>query len=204
MIEFLENLDTVLFLLVNVGFANPVTDFIMPIITSDKILRGLYGVTMILLLWKGNARLRWMVLLSAIALAFTDQLSSHWLKPMIERIRPCHLLDDINLLVHCGGGLSMPSSHAANAFGQAALFGFFFRRFRTYLYFLAAVIAVSRVFVGVHYPGDVIVGGALGVLISVILAALFNMLPFPWSGNKSGANVEIEENMEAETDATDD
>lgn len=204
MIEFLENLDTVLFLLVNVGFANPVTDFIMPIITSDKILRGLYGVTMILLLWKGNARLRWMVLLSAIALAFTDQLSSHWLKPMIERIRPCHLLDDINLLVHCGGGLSMPSSHAANAFGQAALFGFFFRRFRTYLYFLAAVIAVSRVFVGVHYPGDVIVGGALGVLISVILAALFNMLPFPWSRDKSGATVEVEENMEAETDATDD
>ena len=200
MIEFLENLDIALFLLVNVGLANPVTDFIMPIMTSDRLLRGLYGVAMILLLWKGNARLRWMVLLSAIALAFSDQLSSHWLKPMIGRIRPCHLLDNINLLVHCGGGLSMPSSHAANAFGQAALFGFFFRRVRNYLYLLAALIAVSRVFVGVHYPGDVIAGGTLGVLIAVILASLFNRLPFPWSSDKP------KEIVEAETaaDATDD
>lgn len=177
MIEYLKNLDTILFLLVNVGFANPVTDFIMPLVTSDKILRGMYGLAMIIILWKGNSRLRWMVLLSAIALALTDQLSSHWLKPLIGRVRPCHILDDINLLVACGGGMSMPSSHAANAFGQAALFGFSFPRVRKYLYWLAFLIAVSRVFVGVHYPGDVLSGGILGIAAGLTLAAVFAKLP---------------------------
>jgi len=190
MFEFLEKLDLVFFLLINVGFANPVTDFIMPIITSDGLLRGFYAVSMALLLWKGDARVRWMVLLSAITLACTDQVSSHWLKPMIGRIRPCHLLDDINLLVHCGGGMSMPSSHAANAFGQAALFGFAFKRVRPYLYSLAFLIAISRVFVGVHYPGDVLAGGLVGISIGLTLAVLFKRLPFPWNSNTPEIPVE--------------
>lgn len=174
MLDTLKDLDTVLFLLFNVGLANPVTDFIMPIITSDKILRAGYFVTMILLLWRGNTKVRWIVLASAIVLAFSDQLSSHLLKPMIGRIRPCHVLDDINLLVGCGGGLSMPSSHAANAFGQAMLFGYHFPRVRSYLFVLALLIASSRVFVGVHYPGDVLGGLIVGIFCGLFVALIFD------------------------------
>ena len=67
----------------------------------------------------------------------------------------------------------MPSSHAANAFGQAFLFSWCVRGTEYYLYTFAGLVALSRVFVGVHYPGDVIAGAALGVLIGLSLAVVF-------------------------------
>jgi undecaprenyl-diphosphatase len=113
------------------------------------------------------------VLFSGIALALTDQLSSNFLKHAIERIRPCHVLDGVNLLVGCGGGYAMPSSHAANAFGQAALFGFFYRRVRWPLTAVAFLVAISRVLVGVHYPFDVLAGAALGGIIGIAVASAY-------------------------------
>ncbi|MCP4685758.1 MAG: phosphatase PAP2 family protein, partial [bacterium] len=153
MLEFLINLDQTIFYFINVSLSNPVTDLVMPIITSDMWLRILYAVSVALLLWKGDARVRWLVLFSALVLLFTDQSSSGLLKPLIDRPRPCHVLENINLLVGCGGGKAMPSSHAANAFGQAVLFSFYFRKAAPYLLIFASLVALSRVFVGVHYPG---------------------------------------------------
>jgi len=173
MLETLNHIDQVIFLFVNVKLANPVTDLIMPIITTDMLLRILYGVVMILLLWRGNKRLRWMVLFSALVLFFTDQVSSHYLKHWIGRLRPCHTLTDIHLLVGCGGGYSMPSSHAANSLGQAAFFACLIARYRWYFYEFAGLIAISRVFVGVHYPFDVLVGTGIGLLIGWAVAYAF-------------------------------
>ena len=99
MLEQLAHIDQVVFLWVNLTLANPVTDLIMPIVTSDMILRILYGVTMLAILWKGDRRMRWLVLFSLVAIAACDQLSSNLLKHWIERPRPCHELDNINLLV---------------------------------------------------------------------------------------------------------
>ena len=173
MLETLVSLDRAVFLFFNVTLANPVTDLVMPVITSDLYLRILYGAAMALLLWKGNARLRWLVLFSAVALTLTDQVASSFLKPLIDRPRPCHVLSDIHLLVGCGGGKSMPSSHAANAFGQAALFSLCVRRVRWYLWAFAALVAMSRVFVGVHYPGDILGGALLGVAVGVAVTFAF-------------------------------
>jgi len=169
MLEWLDQIDRAIFLFVNVTLANPVTDLIMPVVTSDNLLRVLYGVIMLALLWKGSARLRWMVLFSALALLLTDQLSSGLLKPLIGRLRPCQALENIHLLVACGGGKAMPSSHAANAFGQAVLFAVSYASLRWPLLIVAAVVALSRVFVGVHYPGDIIVGALLGSAVGLAL-----------------------------------
>jgi undecaprenyl-diphosphatase len=174
MIEFLAELDRSVFLFLNMTLANPVTDFFMPVVTSDNLLRVVYGFLMALILWRGDARLRWLVLFSALTLVATDQLSSAFLKHLIERPRPCHTMVDINLLVGCGGGFSMPSSHAANAMGQAFLFSWCVPRMKYHLYLLAGVIAISRVFVGVHYPGDVIVGTIVGGACGILLAILFS------------------------------
>ncbi len=165
MLDTLIAIDKAVFLFINVDLQNPVTNWFMPIITSDMLLRMAYAIVAILLLWKGNARLRWLVLFSAIALFLSDQLSAGFLKPLIARPRPCHTLTDIHRLVGCGGGYSMPSSHAANAFAQAALFSLTVRQTRWYLWAIAGLIAISRVFVGVHYPGDVLAGAVLGTLI---------------------------------------
>lgn len=174
MLETLHNIDEAVFIFLNVKLANPVFDTAMPIITADNLLRVLYGVAMALVLWKGPSNLRWLVLFSAIALLLSDQLSSHVLKPLIGRPRPCHVLEAINLLVGCGGGKAMPSSHAANAFGQAVLFSLGVPRVRWYLLTFAGLVAVSRVFVGVHYPGDVLAGSILGSVCGLLVFGGFS------------------------------
>lgn len=173
MLDWLAAIDTAIFYFLNVSLANPVTDSLMPIITDNDYLRIGYALALALCLWRGDARLRWLVLFSGIALTLTDQVSSNHLKHAIERIRPCHVLDGVNLLVGCGGGYAMPSSHAANAFGQAALFGFFYRHIRWPLTAFACLVAISRIFVGVHYPFDVLAGTALGGTIGIAVAVAF-------------------------------
>ncbi len=177
MLETLAHYDQVVFYFINVKLANPITDLIMPEVTSDWNLRILYAVAMIALIWKGNRQLRWLVLFSILTLALTDQVSSIFLKDWIGRIRPCATLSGVHLLVGCGAGKSMPSSHAANCFGQAALFGLLYVQARWPLVIFASVVALSRVFVGVHYPGDVLVGTMIGLTIGLIVALVFRRLP---------------------------
>ena len=174
-ILWLDAVDRAVFIFVNSTIANPVTDFIMPFLTKDLHLKIFYGLGLLGILWKGDNRLRFAVIFSLITVTFTDQLSSSLLKPLLGRPRPCHEFE-VHLLVGCGGGLSMPSSHAANLFGQA----FFFKKIAPisarYLVPLAIVVALSRVFVGVHYPADIIVGAALGTLAGLAVAAVSNKI----------------------------
>lgn len=167
MLEWLAEIDKAVFLFINVQLANPVTDWLMPVITSDLVLRVSFGVAIALVLWKGNSRLRWTVLVSAVTLLLTDQIAAHLLKGFFERPRPCHTLEDINLLVNCGAGFSMPSAHAANAFGQATIWGLRARSYFWLLLAIAFIIAISRTFVGVHYPADVLVGAMVGGVVGI-------------------------------------
>ncbi len=165
MIEWLTHLDLTVFRFVNGSCANVVTDLLMPQITSDWNLRIGYGIVMLLLLWKGPRERRWQVLGSLLVLAASDLIASSVFKPLIDRPRPCQTLDAVHLLVNCGAGLSMPSSHAANAFAQFAFWSRFTPRVKWYLFVIAFLVAISRVFVGVHYPGDVLIGSLLGGVI---------------------------------------
>ncbi|MFQ5453983.1 MAG: hypothetical protein ACE5D6_07325, partial [Candidatus Zixiibacteriota bacterium] len=83
MLEILQNIDLSVFLFINVKLANPVTDFIMPVITYSNGIRSFYGIALVMLLWKGDNRLRWMVLVSAIVLLFTDQSTANFMKKWI-------------------------------------------------------------------------------------------------------------------------
>jgi membrane-associated phospholipid phosphatase len=179
MLETLAQIDQSVFYFINVKMANPVTDLIMPLLTSDWNLRVLYAVAMAVCIWKGDRRLRWLVLFSCLTLALTDQVSSMFLKEWIARPRPCHVLplDSIHLLVNCGSGKSMPSSHAANCFGQAMLFGLIYAKVRWELFTFAFLVSISRVFVGVHYPGDVLAGILVGSVIGVAVVFAWWQLP---------------------------
>lgn len=162
MLELLDQIDKILFLLINVHLANPVTDAIMPVVTSDNLLRIGYALFMVAMVVAGPAKLRWAVLFSGIVLTLSDQISANFLKHYFERPRPCHVMEQINLLVGCGGGFALPSAHAANSLAQAGFFAVVTPSSRKWLIPLALLIASSRVFVGVHYPGDVLIGGAIG------------------------------------------
>lgn len=178
MFEIFQQIDNSIFFFINGTLANPVTDFLMPLLTNDIGLRTIYALAMIILLWKGDKKLRWMVLGSVIVLVMSDQISAGFLKNWIGRMRPCHTFDleSINLLVGCGGGKSMPSAHAANAFGQAVLFSYFYKKTRVYLFTYATLIALSRVFVGVHYFSDILVGALIGSISAFIIIFLFKKL----------------------------
>jgi undecaprenyl-diphosphatase len=107
---------------------------------------------------------------------------SDWLgneiKHVIRRIRPCNALEGIKLLVGCTKSYSMPSNHATNSFAAAVVLYYFTRRnipvlFSVYPLILAALVAFSRVYVGVHYPGDVVIGALLGTAVAFVIIGLF-------------------------------
>jgi undecaprenyl-diphosphatase len=75
--------------------------------------------------------------------------------------------------VHCGAGKSFPSSHASNNFFAATALSSYFPRGKYFFYTIATLIALSRVFVGVHYPIDITTGAILGTMIGIFISKIF-------------------------------
>jgi undecaprenyl-diphosphatase len=86
------------------------------------------------------------------------------------------MLDSIHLLVNKGGKWSFPSNHAANSFVLATILSYFFSQWKYPLFILASLIGFSRIYVGVHYPGDVVFGALLGYCIAWILLSIWVIL----------------------------
>jgi undecaprenyl-diphosphatase len=170
------SLDTQLFHLVNHGLANPFFDLLMPAITNVSNFYPIYVLLLGLLAWRGGAKGRWCVLLMLLAVAVADPISSRIIKESVGRLRPCATLADVRLLVPCGAGKSFPSSHAVNNFAAAVVAGHFYPRARIFLLIYAALVAFSRVYVGVHYPGDVLGGAAIGSIIGLLVLLLWEVL----------------------------
>jgi len=145
----------------------------MPFITNHNHWILLYILVVTSLLWKGGKKGRFCVLLLFITISLSDQISSSLIKEAVGRIRPCHVLSDINLLVPCGGGKSFPSSHAVNNFSAALVLSYFYREYKWIFFSIATLMAFSRVYVGVHYPFDVICGAIIGLLISFSIILLY-------------------------------
>jgi undecaprenyl-diphosphatase len=175
-LQFLISVDVQLFYFFNVTIANPVFDFLMPVITGKNYLKIPIFIAWLLLIWKGGKPGRTAALLMIPVLTLSDQLSSSVIKPLVGRLRPCHTLENFRLLVGCGGGLSFTSSHAANFSAAGALLVYFLPK--QYYIWLSMVLLIgfSRVYVGVHYPFDVIGGFILGTFISVVVIFIFNFL----------------------------
>jgi len=123
-------------------------------------------------------------LMVAPLILITDQVSSNFLKPYTERLRPCQE-DELRPLLHlvrnkCGGSYGFVSSHAANFFALATYLGSFFAlRWRIVAFGLAGMVGFSRIYLAVHYPGDVIGGMILGILAGIFILFIFHRLIAP-------------------------
>ncbi|MBX2993023.1 MAG: phosphatase PAP2 family protein [Bacteroidetes bacterium] len=173
MIDWLYSIDVAAFHFFNGTLATSVGDVFWPYLTDyDKkwpIRILLIGVWLWLLI-KGGKRGRTAALILIPLLFISDQFSSTFIKSLVGRVRPCHAFSagEIHLLVGCGG-LSFPSSHAVNNFGVATMFSWYYPKARTGLYIFASLVAISRVFVGVHYPSDVLGGAVIGTGVALFV-----------------------------------
>lgn len=175
MLEFLNSIDTALFWFINKTLANPVTDKFMPFITENNHWMIFYVIILLFLLIKGGAKGRVAVVLILILIFITDQ-STNIIKDYIGRLRPCKVLEGVNLLVGCNSMYGLPSNHAVNNFAAATLFSHFYPDYKFVLYFGASLIALSRIFAGVHYPFDVIAGAAWGSFLALVLIWIWNLV----------------------------
>ncbi len=166
-------IDTWLFLKLNAGAANAFFDWLMPIITNIKYFRIPMIVMLVALALFGGGKGRSAVLLALITITITDQLSSTYLKPWIGRIRPCHVVEGVRIITGCGNSLSFPSGHATNTMAAAILFGAFYRRALIPALVLSVAVSYSRIYIGIHYPADILAGWIIGGGIALGMVTLY-------------------------------
>jgi len=179
--KYLKEADQWLFLKINSQWTNPVFDFVLPVYRDQLFWMPLYVFLFVFMVMNFKQHsIRWFLLI-AITLIFCDQLSSHIIKPWIGRLRPCQdpdLLGQAKLLLgYCPGNRSFTSSHATNHFG-AGVFIFFtlrndFKKYAVLFLLWAASVCYAQVYIGVHYPLDVLGGAILGSIIGLLIAKLY-------------------------------
>ena len=181
MMDGLIQLDTRLFLFLN-GLNNETFDAIMWWVSGKTTWWPFYLLLLGFLGWQKRWQLVPMLLFIVISITLTDQPSVHLFKNVFHRLRPCHepALEGLVHLVNnkCGGQYGFISSHAANVFGIAALlFSWVRKRWFTVLMILwALLVGYSRIYLGVHYPGDVLAGSFWGVGCGWLVYRLYGML----------------------------
>ena len=163
--ERLLEMDGQLLLWIRETFGNPVLDRIMIFISSLANKGMLWiGIGVVLLLLGVNGR-KWSErgLLVLLSLAFNAVVCNLWLKPMVARTRPYDLLG-YEILVRRLGDYSFPSGHTSASFAAATALYAIDRRWGTAAYILAVLIGFSRLYLGVHFPTDVLAGAVIGIL----------------------------------------
>lgn len=191
MLHTLLSWDAALFQWINSGWSNPVFDLLLPLFREKLFWAPLYLFLAVFLVQNFGGRGWLMILAVCLAVGMADFTSSTLIKKNVQRIRPCN---DPAMVVHarvsCGSGYSFTSSHAANHFAVAVfvalLLGGTHRLVRPLVLTWASLIALSQVYVGVHYPIDVLCGGLLGALIGW---CAFRTLSFFINGKNSAAPV---------------
>lgn len=175
MLEYLDKLDQQLFLFLNdlnTPFFDPVFWFISARFTWVPFYLILVGILI------KNFKKDSVITLIAIGIliVIADRFTSGFMKPFFERLRPCHN-PEISVSVHlingwCGGKYGFVSSHAANTFALATYFFLIFKQIYRHIWLMflwASIVAYSRVYAGVHYPGDVIAGALIGTFLGFLI-----------------------------------
>ena len=178
----LSTIDSDLFLFLN-GLHVDWLDRIMVIITEMWAWIPLY---LLLIYWtvkQYGKRCWWVFLAVSIVVLFSDQLASHVCKPLVHRLRPCYN-DDFQDLIYlpnglAGGKYGFVSSHAANTFAVATFLTAALKRYRPWaaivLFLWALLSSYSRIYIGFHYPGDILCGAILGALVGMVIWKVFQL-----------------------------
>lgn len=180
LLKWLDHLDKTLFVLIQHDADHSLLDNIMPVLRDPYTWIPLYALLLYYSIRKGRNKAWIFIVLSLLCVAITDSVTTQLLKPMFGRLRPCcepELYGVVRTLVDCGGQYSMPSNHAANHFGLATFWFFAIRTMTgkkwSWLWIWAAAVCYAQVYVGKHYPFDVLAGSVFGYVTGRGMSRIF-------------------------------
>ena len=187
MVEVLKELDVQLFQWINGTLSSPILDWIMPILRNKYTWLPFYIFIAFFVglnaKWKGM----WLIICLVVTVGVSDTMSSNVVKKTVKRIRPCNteLLDDqIQERVPCGSGYSFTSSHATNHFAVATFLmlalGYVLGKWKWLLLLWAGSIGYAQIYVGVHYPFDIVGGAILGSIIGLAFGKYYLLKAKKW------------------------
>jgi undecaprenyl-diphosphatase len=167
--EIIKQLDTHLFLIIN-GLYSPFFDNFMLLVSGKIIWIPLYASVLYVLIKNWKIEAIWLILAFILCIVISDQFASGFLKNTVKRLRPSSV-DELSGVIHLvkgylgGGKYGFASSHASNSFGFAMLSALILRRknYTIAIFSWAIVVGYSRIYLGAHYPLDVLGGAAIGI-----------------------------------------
>lgn len=178
MLEFLDHIDRNIFLFLN-GLHSPFWDPVMWWISGRYSWLPLYLLITGYLVYRYKWKVIVIMVLVTLLITLSDQGSVHMFKELFKRLRPCHN-PEISQLVHivrnhCGGMYGFVSSHASNSFAMASFTLLIIRNkyYSVFIILWASLVSYSRIYLGVHYPGDILGGMILGVVLGYLVYRLF-------------------------------
>lgn len=170
MIQWLIDKDIELFLYLN-GSRNAFSDAIMPVISHKFTFIPLYLLILWFIIKLKRPQATFLIIGIILSIVLSDQISVHLFKNVFHRLRPCHNPDLFGMVQlidgYCGGKYGFVSSHAANTFALATFVTMIFHENFKWVWWIFAwssIVGYSRIYLGVHYPLDILVGSALGIL----------------------------------------
>jgi len=176
MLEVLLSWDERLFVVLNERWTSAILDRMLPWVTDARnyTIPFILGALVVLIAWRLRG-LRFLML-AVVSVVIADAISTHLIKHVFWRTRPCVALEAVRLLVGCVNSPSFPSNHAVNGSALATLTALHLPKLGPLALALAFIVGYSRVYVGAHYPLDVLVGSVLGVLVALVLSRVMTLI----------------------------
>ena len=168
MLQFLIQVDKSVFLFINNTLSNSFFDKIFPIITEPRNWLIIALIAMVFFVIKEKKKALGIIALVLIAVALSDLIAYRIFKPLFGRLRPCHpefYIGGGRFLIGMKTSFSFPSNHAMNMFTAATVLSCFYNKYAGYYFGFALLIGFSRIYVGVHYPFDILGGALFGILL---------------------------------------